>query len=324
MTVLVLMFCVLATNSAMAQGVAINTTGHDPHASAAFDIQSTTGGLLIPRMTETDRGNISSPAEGLMVYQTDGTAGYYYFDGSAWKMVSPAGTQEGDMLYWDGTEWVIVDAGNDGHILYFIDGAPMWAPVIGPTDVMNPATGKVWMDRNLGATQVATSSTDADAYGYLYQWGRDTDGHQVRTSGTTTNLSSDDTPGHNNFIITSSSPNDWRDPQNDDLWQGTAGTNNPCPPGYRVPTLSEWDAERLSWTGGNNAAGAYASPLKFPAAGYRDSSNGSLGDVGSYGYYWSSTVVGTLSRYLDFDSASAGMYSYFRADGGSVRCLKDD
>jgi hypothetical protein len=44
----------------------------------------------------------------------------------------------------------------------------------GPTvivDVTNPATGKIWMDRNLGATQVATSSTDANSFGDLYQWG---------------------------------------------------------------------------------------------------------------------------------------------------------
>jgi hypothetical protein len=57
----------------------------------------------------------------------------------------------------------------------------------GPTtvvEVTNPTTGKTWMDRNLGATQVATSSTDAAAYGDLYQWGRRADGHQCRTSAT--------------------------------------------------------------------------------------------------------------------------------------------
>jgi hypothetical protein len=65
----------------------------------------------------------------------------------------------------------------------------------GPTaivDVTNPTTGKTWMDRNLGATQVATSSTDAAAYGDLYQWGRGNDGHQCRTSSTTTELSATD------------------------------------------------------------------------------------------------------------------------------------
>ena len=46
-------------------------------------------------------------------------------------------------------------------------------------------TGKIWMDRNLGATQVAQSSSDKASYGYLFQWGRSSDGHQKRSSFTT-------------------------------------------------------------------------------------------------------------------------------------------
>ena len=190
-------------------------------------------------------------------------------------------------------------------------------------DVLNPATGKTWMDRNLGASRAAESSTDDQAYGHLYQWGRAADGHQVRTSGTTSTLSSSDTPGHGDFITVNSSPWDWRSPQNDNLWQGINGINNPCPAGYRLPTEAEWDAERQSW-GSNNAAGAFASPLKLPVAGHRYFSNGSLFIVGSYGDYWSSTVDGARSRRLLFYSTSARMGSYYRASGLSVRCLKDD
>ena len=62
------------------------------------------------------------------------------------------------------------------------------------------ADNKCWLDRNLGATQVATSSTDAASYGDLFQWGRLDDSHQVRTSPTTTTLSNSDIPGHGNFI----------------------------------------------------------------------------------------------------------------------------
>ena len=51
-------------------------------------------------------------------------------------------------------------------------------------DVLNPFTGKTWMDRNLGASQVATSSTDVLAYGDSYRWGRFSDGHQCRRSAT--------------------------------------------------------------------------------------------------------------------------------------------
>ena len=143
-------------------------------------------------------------------------------------------------------------------------------------------TGKIWMDRNLGATQVATSSTDIASYGDLYQWGRGTDGHQVRTAGTTSTLSSSNTPGHGNCILAPNSPFDWRSPQNNNLWQGVSGVNNPCPTGYRLPTEAEWNAELLSWSS-NNSAGAFASPLKLPVAGYRYGGDGSLYNVGTSG-----------------------------------------
>ena len=85
--------------------------------------------------------------------------------------------------------------------------------------VYNSTTNKIWLDRNLGATQVATSSTDTDAYGWLYQWGRLTDGHQIRTSTTTAILSSTDVPLTDDFITVAIAPFDWRTPQNDNLWQ---------------------------------------------------------------------------------------------------------
>ncbi|MDC0007430.1 DUF1566 domain-containing protein [Winogradskyella sp.] len=66
--------------------VGIGTT--IPDASAALDIASTTKGLLIPRMTAEKRDAISSPATGLMIYQTDGTVGFYYYNGSSWSEVA--------------------------------------------------------------------------------------------------------------------------------------------------------------------------------------------------------------------------------------------
>ena len=189
-------------------------------------------------------------------------------------------------------------------------------------DVTNPTTGKIWMDRNLGATQVATSSTDANSYGDLYQWGKRADGHQCRTSATTATLSSIDQPANGNFITTSGGDFDWRSPQNDNLWQGVNGVNNPCPSTYRLPTNAELEAERASWSA-NASVGAFASPLKLPMAGNRYSSSGSLGFVGTRGYYWSSTVSGTGSRILSFSSSNALMDDFNRAVGLTVRCLKD-
>jgi hypothetical protein len=195
----------------------------------------------------------------------------------------------------------------------------------GPTaivDVTNPSTGKTWMDRNLGAAQVATSSTDANSYGDLYQWGRRADGHQCITSPTTATLSSIDQPAHGDFIYNSGGDLNWRSPQNDNLWQGVNGVNNPCPSGYRLPTFAELEAELLSWSQ-NNSVGAFASPLKLPVAGDRDFSSGGFQSANVIGFYWSSAVNSTFSNYLVFGSSNAFMNNDPRAFGFSVRCLKD-
>jgi len=67
-----------------AQGVAVNTDGSAPHASAMLDVKSITGGLLAPRMTSAQRIAISTPTAGLMVYDTD-MKEFYHHDGSVWR-----------------------------------------------------------------------------------------------------------------------------------------------------------------------------------------------------------------------------------------------
>ncbi len=239
----------------------------------------------------------------------------------------PAGDHTGDMQYWDGTSWVILEAGSEGATLQMVNGKPTWVgSASGDVQtVINPVTGAEWMDRNLGATRVATSMTDAEAYGFLYQWGRGNDGHQRRTSGTTTTLSSTDNPGHGSFILTNGTPYDWRSPQNDNLWQGVNGVNNPCPAGFRVPTEAEWTAERDTWSS-LDYEGAINSMLKLPCAGgryYNVEYNGQLYLIDSNGFYWTSTVNGTKASRLNFDMGHAEFYSPFRAYGYSVRCIKD-
>ena len=231
------------------------------------------------------------------------------------------GVTPGQMNYWNGSAWVTVPPGGNGYTLAFFNGVPYWRAPIESNDIYSPKTGKIWMDRNLGASQVATSSTDAASYGDLYQWGRGADGHQLRTSTTTATLSSTDVPGNANFILSPNSTQDWRSTQNDNLWQGVNGVNNPCPSGYRIPTITEIDAERLSWSA-NNSIGAFASPLKLPLAGSRII-DGSLNRTNVDGYYWSSTMYGTKSRFLTFGIGSTILGYYSRAFGQSVRCIKD-
>jgi len=184
------------------------------------------------------------------------------------------------------------------------------------------SNGKCWLDRNLGATAVATSSTHTASYGDLFQWGRRDDGHQSRTSNTTTALSNSDIVGHGNFIRNINNPWDWRSPQNANLWQGESGINNPCPTGWRVPTEAEWNTERQNW-GSNNADGAINSPLKLPLAGARSLSDGTLDDVGVGGRYWSSSADGTWSIVLIFSTGNSSLNIDGRAYGFSIRCIKN-
>ncbi len=195
-------------------------------------------------------------------------------------------------------------------------------PTSTPAGTVVSSTGRVWLDRNLGASRVATSPTDTEAYGDLYQWGRGTDGHEKRTSGATTTVSSTDTPGHGDFIRTGSYPYDWRVPQNNNLWQGISGINNPCPSGFRLPTATELEAERLSWDS-NTSEGAYNSPLKLVVGGDRNRLYNTIDGAGSSGQYWSNTVSGTKSRGLRFHDSGAYFQSIKRAYGFSVRCIED-
>ena len=61
-------------------GIGTNT----PNTSAALDISSTTSGLLIPKMTQAQKNAIASPAAGLLIYQTNATSGFYYYNGASW------------------------------------------------------------------------------------------------------------------------------------------------------------------------------------------------------------------------------------------------
>jgi hypothetical protein len=252
-----------------------------PHASAALEIRSTTKGFLPPRMTLKQIHTIATPAEGLMVYCTNcSTIGVFVNNG---------------------TKFINIVNGNRMNVFDTI------------TDVVDvlSSTGKRWMDRNLGATRVATSSTDEDSYGHLYQWGRAKDGHESRDSGVIATTATGADAGHDKFITGHQNWTDFAD--EDTLWQ--SGLNDPCPVGYRIPTASELDGEFQVF---KNAAGALSSVLKLPLAGNRGSLNGQIANKGVHGGYWSSTSKG-----LYFNSTNVWINSSDHSEGLSVRCIKE-
>ncbi|MFL9834195.1 T9SS type A sorting domain-containing protein [Chryseobacterium terrae] len=197
------------------------------------------------------------------------------------------------------------------------------------------ADGKVWLQQNLGSSQVATSMADADSYGDLFQWGRWDDGHQNRNSATTTVPTTNNPTGLSGItsFILGNNPAWWSTNASSDLWNGanvSAITSevsvDPCKAigaGWKLPSQADWIAA-VNAEGMSSAANAYTSKLKLPAAGYRSQSTGGFTYVGERGYYWSGDVAVSGGKYLYNSTAIANPNAGGpRAQGQSVRCIKE-
>lgn len=196
--------------------------------------------------------------------------------------------------------------------------------------------GKVWLQQNLGSTNVATSATDATAYGDTFQWGRWDDGHQSRTSATSSTALAQNNPtglngGNPNFL--SDNADWWGDGTITDNWDKENPANvtaesgcDPCKAlgnDWNLPTQADWQAI-ISAEEITDIAKAFTSNLKLTVGGNRTSS-GSFNFVGQRGYYWSKTTTTNTgyAKYLYYSNAivNAGAGG-FREQGSSVRCLK--
>ena len=201
---------------------------------------------------------------------------------------------------------------------------------------------------NLGATTaydplsyvVGNADGSGGTLGYLYQWGRQTDGHELRNS--TTQAGPVAAPVANRFITNATSPNDWITPQSNTLWgDGTTGAdpakaaNDPCPSGFKVPSQAQWGGlfrtgttggapntatqNTWTWTGNGFMVGQ---KLFLPAAGNRQNTGASQSGQGRY---WSSSTVFTnyaynlyfYSGYVEPNTANSRSYAY------SIRCISE-
>jgi hypothetical protein len=293
--------------------IAINTNGNPPDASAILDVSSTTKGILPPRMTNDQKISIPSPAAGLMVYCNDCNYGSGEID-----IYKAAGWHQG------GTP------------------SPVYLTTCGTLLEYYPVStaGYTWLDRNLGAGRVANSVTDYMAYGSLYQWGRQSDGHECITwtssttgtpvNGWTNTKCTNGTCPNGLFVLNGGNMADWNTPSSGILWSGfNKGTNDPCPAGYRVPSAPEISVLKsfVTATYGGNRLGYFASPLKMPTPGYHDPWDWQLYNTGVSGAYWTSTYTsdpthlrGILLSYYDTGNVNCVIYG-FLPTGGPVRCI---
>lgn len=120
--------------------VKIGNNASSVHSSVVLEVESTDKGILPPRLTTAERDAISSPAEGLTVYNTTNKA----------------------LEFFDGTNWI---SAVDGSVVttFFSSSYVHCAAATTVVEVISPTTNRIWMDRNLGASRVATSSTDAQS-----------------------------------------------------------------------------------------------------------------------------------------------------------------
>lgn len=185
-------------------------------------------------------------------------------------------------------------------------------------EIHSRTTGKTWLDRNLGATRTCETYDDSECFGDYYQWGRYADGHEKLTSETSSSRSASLVSLHNSFI-TSKIEGDWTQDNVDDDGALREANWNPCPPGFRVPTSAEFEAENIT-----SSAFAFLM-LRLPTSALRSYSDGNLFSF-EFGAVWTSSIptIGKLtdSEIFSYGSSSGGTARAARAYGLPVRCLK--
>ena len=174
----------------------------------------------------------------------------------------------------------------------------------------------MWLDRNLGANNVAGSSNDSNAYGFLYQFGRKDDGHQLRNSSTRTTKLNSVYSASDLYVINNST---WANDFNYKVWQEdweSKELNSVAPPGFRLPTQTEFYNEIAGFSS-NDTSGAFASFLKLPINKKRDYNSGAISTAAEV-YLWCSNYVA-----VQITSSNATFPGVVFGTGCGVRLIKD-
>ncbi|MCX6318755.1 MAG: hypothetical protein NTW29_15860 [Bacteroidetes bacterium] len=149
------LFLLLLPMSMTAQNVGIGTT--TPNASAQLEISSTTKGILVPRMTQAQRTAISNPAQGLLVYQTDGVVGFYLNRSSIPAAPNWSAITEGT------NQWI---PGVTANSIYNLNTGNVGVGTNAPNYPFTVQTGGIGIAQQSpdGSTQIGFYTTNGNAY----------------------------------------------------------------------------------------------------------------------------------------------------------------
>ena len=195
-------------------------------------------------------------------------------------------------------------------------------------EVISPYTGRIWMDRNLGASRVPTSLTDDLGYGDLFQFGKPDDFHQNRDSELTTIQSETAIPPDNNKFVYSNLS--WLNIPigitGIELWQPSDRANMPAPKGWRIPTdieiLDEINAIELDGFT-RNRDGIYGSFLKMPRTGHRKYTDGLIDIWTTKLWNYNNRFDGSSRRATLIGNSVTDYGRTFNAEGCTVRLIKE-
>jgi uncharacterized protein (TIGR02145 family) len=299
------------TGYALNAQVAVNKDGSAADPSALLDVKSTDAGFLVPRMTQAQIAVIPSPANGLMVYNTDDCMFYTYRDCSGnWTEVA-LGTNTISPPFNCGD--VLVDS-RDGQSYATVQiGTQCWMAENLNIGTMINGSGNQTDNGTIEKYCYSDNTSNCDTYGGLYQW--DEMMGYVTTEGAQGICPTDwHLPSDAEWIVLeeeveSTTGVTW----NITGWRGTDAGGN-----LKESGTTHWNSPNA---GATNSSGFTGLP-----GGWR-ATNGSFGNLPTNAFFWSSRSSengsNAYSRFLVYTLAQVYRTSFSQAYGFSVRCIKD-
>ncbi len=291
---LLMAIALITSNTVLAQGVSISEDGSAADGSAMLDVISADKGFLPPRMTQAQRDGISSPVAGLLIYQTNETPGYYYYNGSNWTGIT--GTGAGAI-----STTACIDYDDNAYPTFTI-GSQVWmAENLRVTHyrngdaIPNEIDAGNWAGLSTGVYCWYDNDQSAnEKYGALYNWYTVYDSRGL-------------------------CPEDWHVPTDAEWTTLTTYLGGTSVAGGKMKATSDlWNSPNTDATNSSSFSGL--------PGGFRYN-NGAFNSIGTSGLWWSSTESSSNSawyRNLYYYNGNVYVYNnYGKQYGFSVRCLRD-